>query len=219
VAQFEIVEEQGMRFVRVVLDDETIQAESGAMAYYRGNVTMTARIPSVAAVIRAGLSEEHAVRPTYAGRGEVVLQSSLSGYHVLDLEGEAWIIDAGAYWASESSVILGAHRETVVNAFWGGEGLIEFRTRLSGAGKAVLTTQGPVDEVVIPAGEEIAVEHHIVIGRTEGIRYTIRRAANSYLASRLSGEHALKVYRGPGRVLMCSTPYWSGFLLDRVRRP
>jgi uncharacterized protein (AIM24 family) len=217
VASFEILEEEGMRYVRVQLQDETVRAESGALAFMRGSITMKARIPSVAAVLRSSLSEERAVRPTFTGTGELVLESTLGGYFIFEPHDEPWIIEAGAYWASDGSIELGVHRERVLTSFWAGEGFVDFCTKVKGQGKVVLMSPGPVQEVDIPSGEEMAVEGKLVIGRTASIRYSIRRPTRSILGSVLSGEKALRVYKGPGRVLISSTPYWNSFLLARLR--
>lgn len=217
MAHFEILEEEGMRYVRVQMRDETVRAESGALAFMRGAITMKARIPSIGAVIRAGLSEERAVRPTFTGTGELVLESTLGGYYIFEPRDQAWLIEAGAYWASDGAIELGVHRERVVTSFWAGEGLVDFCTRVKGQGKVVLMSPGPVQEIEIPAGDEMAVEGKLVIGRTGSIQYAIRRPARSILGSMLSGETALRVYKGPGRVLLSSTPYWNSFLLQRLR--
>jgi uncharacterized protein (AIM24 family) len=218
LAQFDILEEEGMRYVRVLMRDETVRAEAGALAFMRGAVTMKAAIPSVAAVLRASLSDERAVRPSFTGTGELILESTLGGFHIFEPQEEAWILEAGAYWASDGSIELGVHRELAITSFWAGEGFIDFSTRVKGLGKVVLMSPGPVQGIEIPAGEEMAVEGKLVIGRTDSIRYSIRRPTRSFLGSMLSGESALRVYRGPGRLLISSTPYWNSFLLSRLRR-
>lgn len=217
MAEFDILEEEGMRFVRVRMADETVRAESGALAFMRGTITMKAQIPSVGAVIRAGLSEESAVRPTFTGTGELILESTLGGYYIFEPHDCAWIIEAGAYWASDGSVQLGVHRERSWTSFWAGEGLIDFCTKVRGNGKVVLNSPGPVQEIAIPHGEELAVEGKLVIGRTDTIHYSLRRPARSIVGSWISGETILRVYKGPGRVLISSTPYWNSFMLDRLR--
>jgi uncharacterized protein (AIM24 family) len=218
MAQFDILEEEGMRFVRVRMTDETVRAEAGALAYMRGNLTMTAKIPSVFDTLRHSLTEEQAVRPSYRGTGELFLESSLGGYYVFEPQDEAWIIEAGAYWASEGSVQLGVHREKMWVSLWAGEGFIDFQTRVKGAGKVVLSAPGPVQEIVIPKDEEVAVEGKLVVGRTAGVGYSLRRATRSYLGAYLAGERPLRIFRGPGKVLMSSTPYWNSFMLRRLGR-
>ena len=48
------------------------------------------------------------MRPFYEGTGTILLQPSLSGYHIFHADpGERWILEPGVYWASEAAVKLG----------------------------------------------------------------------------------------------------------------
>jgi uncharacterized protein (AIM24 family) len=89
------------------------------------------------------------VRPSYTGTGTINLESSLGGYYPFEVAGESWILENGAYWASEGGVQLGLYRERVSPSFWAGEGFIDYQTRLSGHGRAVLNAPGPVEEVTL----------------------------------------------------------------------
>jgi uncharacterized protein (AIM24 family) len=217
MAEFEIQAEQNTRYVKAVLHDESIRVEAGALAYMRGNITMSASIPSALTFLRSTLSNEAAVRPTFTGTGDVYLESSLGGFHAFEMNEKPWILEHGVYWASEASVDVGVHREKVWNSFWTGEGLIDFQTKISGHGKVVINTTGPVEEIDL-GDEELAVEGKLVIARSSRVNYLVRRPSRSRISSWLSGEHLLRVYRGPGRILLCATPYWSQFLVDKTRK-
>ena len=158
---------------------------------------MKAPIPGPRAFLRASLSEEAVVRPTYTGSGEIFLEASLGGFHALEVQEKPWILERGAYWASEASVDLGVHRETVLNSFWTGEGFIDFQTKVSGHGKVVLNASGPVEEIDL-GEEEIAVEGRLVIARSSRVKYFVRRPSRGRLSSWLSRERLLRVYRDPG---------------------
>ncbi len=110
MAAFEILEKQGLRVVRVTLANETVRAESGAMAYMRGAITMHAKLPSVGKWLKATLSGEAPVRPRYTGTGELLSWESGSTA-VPRLRGGGGsrpsILENGAYWASEGKVKLG----------------------------------------------------------------------------------------------------------------
>ncbi len=71
----------------------------------------------------------------------------------------------------------------------------------------MLATQGPVEEMTLNNGR-IVVDGNYVIGRTSGIKFSIRRAARSRFSHWLSGEDYARVYEGTGRLLLCTTPYW-----------
>jgi uncharacterized protein (AIM24 family) len=216
MADFQIVAEENTHFVRAVLKGEAIRAEAGALSYMRGDVSMVAPIPSPMSLIRASLSSEAAVRPTFTGTGEVYLEASLGGYYAFEIHEKPWILERGAYWASEASVELSLYREKALTSFWLGNGFVDFQTRVAGRGRVVLNAAGPVEEIDL-GDEEIAVEGALVIARSSRVAFSVRRPSRGWVSSWLSGEKLLRVYRGPGRILMSATPYWGKMLIGGRR--
>jgi uncharacterized protein (AIM24 family) len=208
MAKFEVEELEGMHYVKITLDNETVHAERGALSSMTGDITMDARLPSIGRLLKSYLSEESAIRPTYTGSGIIFLESSFAGFHVFEPGGETWILDSGTYWASEGPIALGAHREAIWTSFWAGEGFIDWQTKVSGPGKVVLTCSGPVEEIQLEKGKPLVDNGKCVIARTADVSYGIRRATKSYLASLAAGEGYCRYYDGPGRVLVCYSPYW-----------
>lgn len=208
MAQFEVVEQEGMRFVKITIENETVQAERGALCWMTGDIAMEARIPFIGTAVRAYLSEEAFIRPAFTGSGTIYLESSLGGFHVFDVAGDPWILESGAYWASEGSVGLSVRREKMWTSFWAGEGFIDWQTHLTGGGRVVLNTQGPIDDMMLDKGQELVVNGKYVLARTADVSYRIRRAATTLVGTHLSGEGYCRCYAGPGRVLLCATPYW-----------
>lgn len=178
---------------------------------------MKAPIPGPRALIRASMSDEAAVRPTYSGTGTIVLQASLGGFYAFEIQEKPRILERGAYWASEASVELSIHREKILTSFWLGEGLIDYQTKVAGRGKVVLNAGGPVDEIEL-GDEELAVEGGLVIARSSRVQFSVRRPSRSRISSWLSGEQLLRVYSGPGRILMSATPYWGKLLMTNPRQ-
>jgi uncharacterized protein (AIM24 family) len=216
MAQFEIRHKEGMHWVEVTLANETVRAESGALCLMSDGVVMDARLPTPLHWLRARLSDEAVIRPSFAGTGVVNLESSLGGFHVLDLQDETWILERGSYWASDGSIKLGVHRESMITSFWAGEGFIDYRTRVSGTGKVVIHTPGPVQEISL-AGQRLGAEGKYVLARTPDVRYRIRRATRSFLGRFLAGEGWVRHYEGTGKVLVCTTPHWRFSLVARRR--
>lgn len=216
MAGFDILDHEGQRFVRISLENESVRAEAGALSHMRGDIEMSARLPSLMGFIKSAISDEAVVRPTYTGTGEIYLEPSSGGYHVFDVDGESWILENGAYWASEAGVDLGLYRERVITSLWVGEGFIDYQTKISGRGRVVLNAAGPVEELVIE-GQRISVEGRRVIARTEGLSYRVRRPATTVLGSLISGERAVRVFEGVGRVLMVPYSYWNQRLLEEMR--
>src|SRR5882724_10995640 len=145
MAKFEVEELEGTHYVKITLDNETVQAERGALSSMTGDIAMDAKLPGVGRMLKSYLTEESAIRPTYTGSGIIFLESSFAGFHVFKLEGETWILDSGTYWASEGAINLGAYREKMWTSFWAGEGFIDWQTKVSGHGTVVMTAAGPVE--------------------------------------------------------------------------
>jgi uncharacterized protein (AIM24 family) len=217
MAQFDVLEDEGMRLVRITIGDETVRAESGALSYLRGAIDVDVPLPSLGRAIGNVLSDEPMIRPRYVGTGEIFLTPSLGGYHVLEVAEESWILEDGAYWASDGGVDLGVHREPMLTSFWAGEGLIDFQTRVSGIGRVVLNTIGPVEEIEL-RGERIAAEGKQIIARTASLSYGIRRPTRSLIGYYLSGESLVRTYTGFGKVLLTKAPYLNQRLLSALER-
>jgi uncharacterized protein (AIM24 family) len=216
VAEFEIFELEGMRWVQIKIRDETVRAEAGALSHMQGDIKVTARLPSPLSALKSAISNEAVVRPSYTGTGTINLESSMGGYYPFEVAGESWILENGAYWASEGTVELRLHRERVWTSFWAGEGLIDYQTKVSGYGCVVLNAPGPVEEVTLK-GERLMVEGKLVLARTEGLDYRMRRPT-SLVQSLFSGEAAMRAYQGTGKALVCWTPYWNQYIVNVMSR-
>ena len=140
----------------------------------------------------------------------------MGGYHPFEVAGESWILENGAYWASEGGVQLGLHRERVWTSLWTGEGFIDYQTKVSGHGRVVLNAPGPVEEVTLK-NERLMVEGKLVLARTEGLDYRLRRAT-TFVQSLFAGEARLRVYEGTGKALVCWTPYWNRYVAEMIAR-
>jgi uncharacterized protein (AIM24 family) len=137
MAQFEIIEDEGVSFVRATLTDEAIQTQRGALSYMTGAIDIDARIPGVGAMIRRVLAEQSIIWPSFSGTGEVYLESSPGGFELFELTDSTWMLERGVFWASEGNVKLSMHRETVLTSLYSGEGFIALSTKVSGTGKIV----------------------------------------------------------------------------------
>jgi uncharacterized protein (AIM24 family) len=215
MAKFEVVEQEGVRMVKVTLSNESVRTESGALYYMRGPISMESKGPSVGGVLKALATGESVFRPTYTGTGELFLEPSFGGYYTLEVSGKTWIAESGAYWASESQVQIEAFREKALTAFKSGEGFMDFQTKLSGQGKAVLNSQGPV-EIVQLDNDKLVVDGKYVLAREASLSYSVQRATKSLLGSVTSGEGLVRNYEGTGTVLMSPMPYWRQRLFNAL---
>ena len=136
---------------------------------------------------------------------------------MLEVAGEAWILEDGACWASEGGVDLGVHREPMLTSFWAGEGFIDFQTPVSGKGRVVLNTVGPVEEIEL-RGDRIAAEGKQIIARTAGLTYSIGRPTRSLIGYYLSGENLVRTCTGFGKVLLTKATYLHQRLIAALER-
>ncbi|SMO64287.1 AIM24 family protein [Paracoccus laeviglucosivorans] len=214
MADFSIREVEGMRQVRVDIQGETVRARRGAMSTMRGDIKLTPRLPGFGDIFRAMFTSEARIRPYYTGSGSIMLQPSLAGYHLLDVApGESWILEPEIYWASEGGVELGICREPLWASFWSGDGFFTWKTTLRNHGRVAINAPGPVE--VVDVDGELRVQGRLVLGRTEGLRFSSRPAA-SWPRSMISGQKRLRVFTGKGKALVCWTPYWNEHLYRRM---
>ncbi len=209
MANFEIHELEGMRYVDCILDNETVRAESGALSYMTGDIQMHSEVvPSPVRVLRSVLANQAVFRPTYTGTGVVTLESSLGGFHILELHNENWILERGTYWASEDSVDVSFYRVGILTSLWAGEGLVYLQTEVHGSGKVVLTTRGPIQRVTLEKGRRIVADGSYVIAWSSSVKFSVRRPTKNVLGRFTSGEGLARVHEGPGELLINPSPYW-----------
>lgn len=208
MATFKVESSEGMRWVKVDLDDDRMRAERGALNHMLGAITMDVPLPTLKAWWVSLFSDESVVRPRYSGSGTVYLDSTLGGYHIMKLAaGERWVLDTRCFWASDGDVKLSIHREPMVTAFWAGEGLLWYKTALKGEGQVVLSVDGPVHEMELN-DDTLVTDGPFVVARTQGISMQIKRPAKSLLSYWLSGQKRAYVYKGTGKLILCTVPYW-----------
>lgn len=215
MADFHIENIEGMRQVRIDLKNETVRAARGAMSNFSGDISFTPRLPQIKDIFRSLFAKESRIRPFYTGTGSIMLQPSLAGFHVFDIKhGETWILEPGEYWASEASVQLGLHREPLLSSFWAGDGLLVWKTTVSGEGKVAINSPGPVEVIDVEEGE-LKVQGRLVLGRTADLKFKSVRSAR-FPRNFISGQKRLRLYRGSGKALVSWTPYWNEFLHKRM---
>jgi uncharacterized protein (AIM24 family) len=215
MARYDVIELEGMRFVRITLEGDMVRTERRALAHMRGTIQMRAPLPGLGEAIRCAIGDQSLIRPSYEGTGEINLHPSMGGYHIFELAGDSWVLERGAYWASDGSVTIGIHRDPMLTALWAGDGLIHFQLKVAGHGRVVLNAYGPVREIVLD-GQQITVDGRLVIARTSSLRYRVRRATTNIIGHFLAGQGWMRTYAGSGKVLLCASPYWQRRLLGAV---
>ncbi|WP_371037775.1 AIM24 family protein [Rhodosalinus sp. FB01] len=214
MAEFTQREVEGMRQVAIDIADETVRARAGALSNMCGRIEFTPRLPGAGDLWRSLFTREARVRPWYRGTGRIILQPSLSGYHVLHVaKGERWLLEPGVYWASEGSVRLGLSREPLFASLWAGDGLLNWKTTLTGPGQVAINAPGPVETIDIDG--EFRVQGRLVLGRTAGLRFRSVRSAR-FPRNFISGQKRLRLFEGTGKVMIAWTPYWHQYMFNRM---
>ena len=131
--------------------------------------------------------------------GEITLAPPLPGdISLLELHGETYLLQSGAYLASSESVSLDT-KWTGARTFFSREGLVMLRT--SGTGTVILSSYGAILERTLAAGEHYKVDTGHLVAFTESIGFAVQRVGG--LKSTLfSGEGLVVELTGPGRLLM-----------------
>ncbi|MGI9244458.1 MAG: AIM24 family protein [Verrucomicrobiales bacterium] len=209
MAEFKINHLEGTQYVDVHLNHEMVRVEAGALSYLQGDIELhSPLIPSIGGMFKSMIADEAVYRPTYSGTGIITLESSLGGFHALDLGGESWILERGTYWASEGSVDVSFHREKIIPSLWAGEGPVYLQTKVKGHGKVVVTTRGPIERIELEEGQKVVAEGKTVICRTGDVRFSVRRPTKNLMGRFTSGEGLVRVFEGRGSVILNPAPYW-----------
>jgi len=213
MAIFDIEQAEGTRWIKITMVNETVVAERGVLSHLRGDIKMKGRIPGPIRLLRAAISGEEAFRPTFTGTGTPYTESTLGGFHVLELDdSQTWVVESGAFWASEARVHQTFARERIMTSLRTGEGIFDFQTRVSGHGKVMLHAPGPVEEVVLSKESNnqgrLVADGKQVLARTAGIKYTAALPGWMPWSRATTGEKVLRTYEGEGRLLISTTPYW-----------
>ena len=123
-----------MKLLRATLQGETVRSESGAMHYMLGNIEMESKMPGLGKMFKSMATGESVFRPTYSGTGTSFGPATFGEYNFLQLNGDAWILDRGAYVASDIGVSVDAHRNKGMSMIASGKDI--FQTKVSGLDSA-----------------------------------------------------------------------------------
>lgn len=121
------------------------------------------------------------------GSGEIMIAPSLPGEITLKnlAEGEALVLNHGAYMASESTVKMSVTtQKNAVNALFSGSGL--FLQRVEGPGLLLFSSQGSVVHKLLRKGEEYIVDNGNLLAWSETVDITMKAATKGLFGSMTS---------------------------------
>jgi len=201
---FEVVEKQGLKMIRAVIENETIRAEAGALHYMRGNIQLDSKSPGVGGFFKSIATSESVFRPTYTGTGEIYFGPPIFGeYTLLELNNESWVLDKGAYVCSDMGVEIGVFRNKAISGLMSGEGF--FQTKTEGTGKMIIQSPGPL-EVIDLQNDKLVVDGSFAVARQAHLDFSVQKAAKGLWGSMTSGEGFVNVIQGTGRVYLSPVP-------------
>jgi uncharacterized protein (AIM24 family) len=203
MAQWAIKEKDYLHWVEVIMRNESVRTEAGAMRYYQGPIEMQTKLPSVGGFIKSKLSGERVFRPVYSGSGKLVLEPSFQEFFELKLNGEEFILDRGAYWASDMGVEVDIRVNKISATVFSGEGLIQ--TSVKGNGSVIVQAPGPV-EVIDLRNDRLVVDGSFAVARSASLDFSVRQSTRSVVGMVTSSELLVSVIQGTGRVFLAPIP-------------
>ncbi len=201
--EWKIYKQDMISYVEATLHKEAIRAESGALHYYQGPIEMKTPMPSVGSFIKSRFTGEKAFRPVYQGSGKIMLEPSLHEFFILDLQDETYVLDRGAYWASDMGVEVTAKMNKISTTLLGGEGLVQ--TAVKGEGSVIVRAPGPVQAIDLRS-DRLVVDGSFAVARSATLDYSVQTSTRSLMGTLFSGEMIVSVIQGTGRVYLAPVP-------------
>ncbi|MBT8316124.1 MAG: zinc-ribbon domain-containing protein [Lutibacter sp.] len=210
---FEVVNKERLNLIKVELDNAAFRYESGAMHYMNGNLELQSKAPGIGKIFKSMITKEAIVKPVIKGSGTVFLQPSFGEFTILNLENEEWILDRGAYFASDINIEIGSYTNKAISAIFSGEKW--FQTVVSGTGKVIITSAGPIEEVELTNGK-LVVDGAFAIARTSGIELNVSKATKGIFSTLISGEGIVNTFTGTGKVLIAPVDNYLNTLINSI---
>lgn len=210
---FKIINKEHLNLVEVKLENSAFRYEAGAMHYMNGNLELESKAPKIGSMFKSMITREKIVKPIIKGTGTVFLQPTFGEYTILDLDNEEWILDRGAYLASEMNIEIGAFTNKTISALFSGEKW--FQTLVAGTGKVIVTSAGPIEEITLNNGK-LVVDGAFAIARSAGINLRVTKATKGIFSSIISGEGIVNTFTGTGKIWIAPVDNYLTTLLNSI---
>jgi len=197
--EFDVVEKEALKFLKAEFENSAVRYESGGMYYMQGNLELDASLPSAGGFLKSMVTRESVVKPVIRGSGTVWFEPSFGNFTIMDLKGEEWILDKGAYYASEMGIEIGSFTNKSISGLFSGEGF--FQTKVSGVGKVVILSNGPLETIELNNGK-LVVDGSFAVARQASVQLTVAKANKGIFGSMISGEGIVNTFTGTGKVLI-----------------
>jgi len=183
----------------------------------QGDIELQVETPSGKGFLKSIVSSESVFKPTYTGTGTIFFGPPIFGmYHILELDGDPWIIDSGGYVCSDESVEVGSYTNKALSGFFSGEGF--FQTQVEGTGTVVIQAQGPIHEIELE-NDTLTVDGPFAVARQGHLDFSVEKATKGLIKSGLSGEGLVNVIKGTGKVLLAPVPSVHMNIVNSINSP
>ena len=203
-AEWEIIKSDLYQMPKVTITNAEVVLEAGALHYMIGNITIDSQLPSMGGFLKSALTKEKAVRPRYRGTGTIFLEPTFGHCNILELKGEQWILDKGAFLACDGGVQIDMYTNKAWTGLFGGEGF--FQTSVRGYGKVLYFSRGPVEAVQLSGRETLVVDGSFAVARTASLEFRVEKAVKKFFGSLTSGEGLVNTFTGTGTVMIAPVP-------------
>lgn len=206
--EYEILYPEAFPVVSVKLRrGEALKAESDAMIAMSSTVDVEGKMEGsfLGGLARRMLTGESFFMQRLVARrgdGKVLLAHALPG-GILDVELDGsygLIVEKGGFLAAEESISVDTHVQGIAKGFLSGEGF--FLVKLTGRGKAFISSYGVIHPINLEDGEEVVIDNGHLVAWPDYMEYKIEKASSGWLSSITSGECLVCRFKGPGVVLI-----------------
>lgn len=190
--------------VVALASNESLRVDAGAMVSMSPDLQIETKAQGgiFASLGRALLGGESFFQNMYRAGvhgGEITLAPPLPGdIAILEMKGEALLLQSGAYLASTKNIALNT-QWTGARTFFAREGLIMLRA--SGNGTLIFSSYGAIHERNLAAGEKYKVDTGHIVAFSAGMGFQVQRVGG-LKSTFFSGEGLVVELTGAGRVLM-----------------
>lgn len=211
--KFDIITKDLLHHVEITLNNEAVRVEAGIARYWRGNVEMKNTMPTVKGMLKSAMTGNKIFRPVYEGTGKLMLAPRFHEFVAIHLHSERYVIERGAYWASDMGVEVDIHMNSMSAGTLSGEGFIQ--TAVQGTGTVIACSPGPL-EIIELRNERLVLDGAVAVARSAHLKYTVRNSSKSLFSTVSSGQGLVQVLEGSGRVYLSPVPNHSVALQEVI---
>src|ERR687883_1353152 len=203
--QYQILHQPSFSLAVLKLEaEQSIQAESGAMVSMSANIELQSQMKGgLFGAIKRAAGGESAFISTFTARGgsgEVTLAPGAPGdIAAIEMRNQTFFVQSSSYLAGDASLVVDT-KWGGAKSFFAGEGL--FVLSVTGAGLLLVSSFGAIHRKRLGVGERYVVDTGHLVAWEGTTQYTLRKAAQGFFRSMVSGEGIVAEFSGPGEILI-----------------